>query len=510
MEKDRTSIIELKSIAKGSSVFFLGSLFGLGINLIYNWYIARLMGAEGIGLVSIILSVTTIITFVAMFGLRRTLVRFIASYQAEHDYERINGTILSSLIFISILSWLLAIGLYVLRAFIVEHVFHDPELLIPFSIVVFCIPFASLTTIISFIAQAFKKAGHQTVIINIVAPLSRLGLTVLIFWLLDPSPENAAFGILGANIFSTIFSLGSLNKIYPFRNFIQHKPKFVLVKLVLDSWPLLFMELIIQTKGQLGILMLGILSSSSEVGIYKISVRVTVFIRLFFKALNTMFAPVISDAYYKKDKDLLEKLLKSVTRWGFISGWIIFLVLVIFSREILAFFGPEFIGGVSVLRIMAVSHLVLVFVGPLDTLITMIGRSKLNLVNSLALGTVTISMHYLLIPQLGSVGAAIATTAGLLVFDLLHVIQVRSILKLFSIDWKVYKPILAGILSTGFILLVRQFVPSWNDSIWIVMVLSAFMGLFYLLCLYVLGLEDTDQEIIQVVLRRIGVYKVKE
>lgn len=503
MENNTKPIIELKSIAKGGTQYFFGNIFGLGVNLVYNWYLARLLGADGLGVISLILSTTMIFSIVSMFGLRRTLVRFIASYREDQDYRRINGAIIYSFSFVLILSVIVTIGLSLSKHYIVTNIFHEPALLDPFQIVIFSIPFSAFTTVIVYIAQAFKKANYQTAIENVFSPLLRLVLTIVVFRYLSETAESAAYGILIANILATIVGLLSLNKIYSFAKILKFKPIFVLDKLINESWPLLFVELINRTQGSLGILMLGILSTSGAVGVYKVSVRVTFFIRLFFKAINTMFSPIIASASSRGDNRNVERILKIVTRWSFTVGFIVFLFMFGFGELILSVFGSEFIDGILVLRIVAVSELVLILIGPLDLLLTMTGHPKLNLINSIILGVITITINILLIPKLGPVGAAIGTAAGLVVLDIIHVIQVNSKLGIGIFDNKVFKPIIAGLITIGITLILNNRI-SGMSLVWHLALIAILMVMIYMALLIMFGLENEDKDILQQIWQRLN------
>lgn len=503
MENDTKPSIELNSIAKGGTQYFIGNVFGLGVNLVYNWYIAHLLGADGLGVISLILSTTMIFNVISMFGLRRTLVRFIASYREDHDYRRINGAIIYSFSFVLILSIGVTLGLLIFKHYIVTNIFHEPALLKPFQIVIFSIPFSAITTVTVFVAQAFKKANYQTAIENVFSPLLRLVLTVVVFRYLSETAESAAYGILIANILATIVGLLSLNKIYSFTKILKFKPIFVLDKLIKESWPLLFVELINRTQGSLGILMLGILSTSGAVGVYKVSVRVTFFIRLFFKAINTMFSPIIASASSRGDNRNVERILKIVSRWSFTVGFIIFLFIFGFSELILSVFGSEFINGVTVLRIVAVSELVLIFIGPLDLLLTMTGHPKLNLINSIILGIITTTINILLIPKLGPIGAAIGIASGMVVLDIIHVIQVNTILGIGIFDKKVFKPIIAGIITIGITLMLNNRIDG-IPLIWHLSIIAILMGIVYLSLLIMFGLEREDKDILQQIWQRLN------
>jgi len=98
--------------------------------------------------------------------------------------------------------------------------------------------------------------------------------------------------------------------------------------------------------------------------------------------------------------------------------------MAIFPAVLLRPFGHGFHGGALTLSVLAMAAFAGAATGSVTVILLMGGKSSWNLINtSAALGTDLI-IGILLIPHLGLLGAAISTDVGLLIANLLPVVQV--------------------------------------------------------------------------------------
>ena len=74
----------------------------------------------------------------------------------------------------------------------------------------------------------------------------------------------------------------------------------------------------------------------------------------------------------------------------------------------------------------------------------MSGNTKFNLFNVLIALILNISLNYILIPQYGIVGAALATTLALFILSILRFVENIVLMKLNLFSIKLLKPIISG------------------------------------------------------------------
>lgn len=204
------------------------------------------------------------------------------------------------------------------------------------------------------------------------------------------------------------------------------------------------------------ILMVGYFLPAEEVGIYRVTVQVAMLVAVFFVAFNSIFSPIISNLYYRKKKENLQSVFKTVTRWGFYLGFLVFLIIIVSPNEILKIFGTDFLSGRNSLMVLSVGQLVNVGVGGVGFMLMMTGREKLESLNTLGVLILNIILNLLLIPRLGILGAAIATTASISTISVIRVIEIYFSLKIHPFNLEFLKGIGAGVLAVSWSFLLKN------------------------------------------------------
>ncbi|HFE63623.1 MAG TPA: hypothetical protein ENK14_04305, partial [Caldithrix sp.] len=70
----------LKSVARGAGIFFIGIMLGRFLGYLIRMVIARLLGPEQYGLISLGISVVEISATLALFGLPTAINRYVPFY----------------------------------------------------------------------------------------------------------------------------------------------------------------------------------------------------------------------------------------------------------------------------------------------------------------------------------------------------------------------------------------------------------------------------------------------
>src|SRR5439155_11636303 len=105
--------------------------------------------------------------------------------------------------------------------------------------------------------------------------------------------------------------------------------------------------------------------SPAQLGVYAAAVRVAQSLVLFLIAVNYMFSPFVADLHARGQRERLDGLYKTLTRWTLAGTIPILLLLLVVPGPILLIFGSNrgFEGGVTALRILVIGQTVNVAVG---------------------------------------------------------------------------------------------------------------------------------------------------
>lgn len=179
---------DIKKVAKGAGISFIGSATGRGLSILCQIIIARFFGTEVFGLYTLGLVVLRITELVARFGLDTGAMRFVSISQKDKA-GKVKGTLISAS-FISFINGIVIGGLvYCFAGFVSEAIFHKSELTDSIQTFAICIPFMATMMVVAGASQGFQTTKYSVYIKDIIQP--SLNIVFLISFI------TTGFGILG-------------------------------------------------------------------------------------------------------------------------------------------------------------------------------------------------------------------------------------------------------------------------------------------------------------------------
>jgi O-antigen/teichoic acid export membrane protein len=174
----------------------------------------------------------------------------------------------------------------------------------------------------------------------------------------------------------------------------------------------------------LNTLLIGALRSTKEAGVYAASSRYLAMAAMAAVAIRQVLAPKLSELLARRSTERASAAFQTTTSWMVALNWPIYLALLTFGPVLLAVFGRDFAGGDVVLVVLSATMLAATAVGPVDVVLLMGGRSAWNLANTLVALAANLALNLALTPRYGLAGAAVAFAAGILLNNLLPLVQV--------------------------------------------------------------------------------------
>jgi O-antigen/teichoic acid export membrane protein len=204
------------------------------------------------------------------------------------------------------------------------------------------------------------------------------------------------------------------------RNIISH--------LVSLAFPLFISGIASMLMTWTDIIMLGIFLPSSEVGVYSVALRVSTVVSIVLVATNTVLAPRFAELWALKKIDELVKFARSITRIISFVSFVIFCVIVVAGRSLLAIFGNGYISGYYPLIILAIGQLVNACSGSVGYILMMTDFQHFHRNVTLLSIVLNVFLNWLLIPNLGILGAAIATMVTMIFWNAIFSWKVKQVL----------------------------------------------------------------------------------
>lgn len=438
---------DIEKVAKGTGATLAGTAFGKTLFFISQIVIARLLGVEEFGLYSLGLAAVKICEIFARLGLNTGGMRFVSIYK-DQDPHQLKGVIISAT-GISLLSgFLMAVAVYFLSDTLAQTFFQKPHLTPVLRVMACSIPFVAGMMVVSSLLQGFHTTKYTMYAREILQPAVNLPLVIL-FYLAGLGLQGAVYAFILSNLAALLAGVYYCRRMFPALFSRTLQPSYNIRPLLSYSFPLLFVGFLHFFLSSADILMLGFLSSTREVGIYKAASQISAVMSVFLIATNSIYAPLAADLFQRSEMVRLANVFKTTTRWVSYATIPIFILLTFAGYEIMLIFGKEYADSNSTvaLSLLAFGHLVSCLTGGVGITLTMTQRQKLELFNSICMVAMNLTLNYLLIPKHGAIGAAFASSASIVAINLIRLGQVGLLYRMHPFTLQILKYMTPTVLS---------------------------------------------------------------
>ena len=487
----------LNTILKGAAVTSVGIFFSKALSYFYRVIVARMLGTEAYGNLSIGIMVVGIATTIGIFSLHEALNNYIPKYKQRDDWSGIKGLVKSTFKIGLLASLFTSLALFFGSGIIANRIFEEPELVNVIKIMALVPPFSIIGSLALDTTKGLQIAKYHAFTRQIMQPIVQLIATVVLV-VLGFEIAGAAFGWFLGAFASAVLGL----------YFMEYRAGPILrrdvsgrnqgEKALRYSFPLLLSGAVGTVVGWTDTAFLGYFLDSTAVGLYNAALPTALLLLIPYQALSSLVLPSMSEVIERDDREL-SSTLKTVARWTFMISFPIFCLMALFSEQILhVLFGTDFTSASTALTILSFGYLFSASVGHLDSVVKALGHTNLIFKNTLVNVVVNIALNIILIPSYGMIGAAVATTISTVFAQSLLLFEVYYFQGSSPFTSSTLKPAFsAGIsLVTVYILLKIVFntVPLWALLPGIISYL-----LLYLIFTYLLGLEEADKEILETI-----------
>jgi len=177
------------------------------------------------------------------------------------------------------------------------------------------------------------------------------------------------------------------------------------------SVPLIVTELLYFAMRSADVVLLGILRSPEETGLYAPVMRISEAASRGLSAFPVLFVPIATAYIVHKRRESLNELYQSVTKWGYALGFPVILLFVAAPRQILPLlFGEPYGSMDAVARILAIGYWVTLVTGLNGVTLAALGAVRRMAVYSTIGMVMNLSLAFVLIRRFGPAGAAWSTT----------------------------------------------------------------------------------------------------
>ena len=483
---------DLVSIAKGSGFMVGGGLIEIVFRLGIAWLLAQALGASGYGLYTIVVSVAALTTGIGGLGLDDAMVRYLAIQTRQGDKAGMWGTLRVGIGGALVVGAAAAVVLYVLAGWLAADVFGEPELLPLVQMISGFVPFLLVSNVLLGVTRGFNRMDLATFAENVVRSGVRFGLLVVL-WFIDLNVVTAVLALGVADVSATVVFIVFVRRLVR-ETGPAVAPRHEYAQIFGFALPLWLSGMLNRFRRNIETFALGILAIAADVGVFAVAARINLISHTVYRSVIVAVKPILAHAFAEDDRETLARTYSATTRWTFTLNLPIFIGTVLYAEQILGVFGDEFVVGASAFVVLAFSELFVAATGTCGSMIDMAGHMKVKVFNSVLWVVSALVLSIVLIPPLGVLGAAVASTVSLTLVNLVRVLEVWVLDRLQPWRRDFYKPIAAGMAAGSWGLGLSLVFES--PSIWSVLGQGMTIVAVYAGVLVALGFHDEDRLIL--------------
>jgi O-antigen/teichoic acid export membrane protein len=388
----------------------------MGLALATSLVLARAMSADGFGLYSLALAMATLLAVPIKLGIPNLLVREVAKYADSGAHGLLKGillranqaVLLSVLVLGLLLFLLLQLGLGDLVGWGGGTIYW---------LALVAVPLMAFNAI-----RAATLRGLHRVLVgqlpeSVIQPAAFLAIVSVVLWVGDLTPTKA----MAVQIASLVlgFALGTtwLLKELPAESRYA-APTFDTRRWLCSIAPLSLLEGMRVINNQAGLVLLGYFDSHAAVGNFRVATQISNIVAFASSAGAIAVAPRMSKLYHKGNLDELQKMVRTTSLGTFLFSLPIVACLSVWGDVLLGkAFGEAFRVSYPAMVILCVGQLFNSFTGAVTTLLNMTGN-EVHAARGMAVAAMSnVVLCVLLIPFMGVLGAAIASSFTLVLWN---------------------------------------------------------------------------------------------
>lgn len=447
----------------GTIWVFLAEALVLPTGLLTAAFLTRRLGPEGYGLLTLASVLVAWIEWSITSVFARATIKLVG--QAE-DWRPIGTLVMRLHLGVSSTAalsfWFLATPLATLLN---EPVLTTYLRLFALDIPLFSLAHAHRHILIgigAFRQRALASAGRWIARLCFIVMFVELGFSV----------PGAILGSIGASVVELIIGRFTVRP-SPF-----HRSHVSVQRLFGDAAPLFLFALSMRLYDKLDVFMLKILGSTAgQVGLYGAAQHLSLAPSLFALSFSPLLLSTLSHTLYTGNDDRAKAIGCNAMR--LIIGLVPFAGMTAgASPEIVnLIFGPKFLPSATLLSLLIFSSLALALISVTTVILTVIGKPTWTFGLTGPLLPLTLAGHLILIPWLGTLGAALVTTLGAVFGAFAAVFAVHHIWRIFPPFGTLGRSALIG----GMAYVLAVIWPASGSVLWVKLSLLSFIiGLTFL------------------------------
>ncbi|MPZ57395.1 MAG: oligosaccharide flippase family protein [Rhizobiales bacterium] len=387
---------------------------------------ARWMGSSEFGIYVYVWTWVLLVGGIVDIGLASSAQRFIPEYTERRQFDFLRGFLVGA-------RWLAfgvatAIGAAGVLGVLLLEPWLDHPVVVPLLLACAALPIYGLTHMQEGIARSYNWVNlsnlppyviRQIVLIALMGGAYLLGLTT----------DAVSATIMGVASYWIICAGQFLVLNRRLSRGIKHGPKAYDFKYWLAiSLPIFLIETFYLLLMYSDVLILKQYAPPHEVAVYYAAAKTLALVAFVYYAVAQTAAHKFTELHVNGDRERLAHYIAHIVRLTFWPSFAATVLVLAFGVPLLWLFGRDFVDGYHLMFILAVGLLARAAVGPVERLLIMLDQHYVCALIYAAAFAINVVLCVLLIPHLGTAGAAASMSTALVVESiLLYVVTKRRL-----------------------------------------------------------------------------------
>jgi O-antigen/teichoic acid export membrane protein len=409
-------------LLKESIIFFIFKVLNFFSVYVFTWYLSTHLGLGYLGHFTIFYSFIFAIAALSRIGLDILTIKVSAELFSDNRILRLRQFLFISSILIIITALIIGTLSFIPLKFLkLENLFF------------YILPAAILYSLYGFYLNSLRGLGK--IFWFSLLQDGFLYICTLFFYFFGKIPINLGFLLsLIVGVFVQLFLLRGY-----FILFFNFKIFFFFIKRFKQlSLSLYISQLTTVLLNWVDIFLIQFFLGSKEVGIYQILLRLVTLISFILTIINSILAHRLAIFYKQEEFNLLISLLRKANMITTINGIIFLLIYLTFGKEILNIFNIDDFYAYIALIIMSIGQFFNAWTGSVGLFLNMTNFQVYHRNVLIISGLINFILNTILIPTLGLIGASIAFSITMIIWNISFALKSKQVLK----RWVSFFPLL--------------------------------------------------------------------
>ena len=428
------------SLVRGAGGILGLQILARGLGIVSGFILARSLGAAGLGALNYASALLSIFIILGTLGVPQLIVREITVAQVESQPNVARGLLslgtiaplIASLVIMAVVIFLSLPSIALLKIPSTadgEAIIENAWMVL--ALFMLLMPVQILISIRQAVMRAFGLVAQSRLPEYLVSPLLYV-LMIGVGWFV----WRSELPILGVVIFKIVAMVVAylygehlLRAAIP-QKIRQARPTYFPRIWFAGALPFMVISWMQIINNRADVIMLGMFDSLEGIGIYTVAAQFAIYVTFPLSAANASLAPRFASLYHQGKMEQLQQLFTRSARMVLLVTVGLGAAIILVGPFILGIYGSEFVAGRVTLNIIIMGHIVNVASGSVGHLLTMTNHSWVVAIGVASSAIMNITLNAFLIPRYGIEGAAIASAASVILWNIVLIVFAWRVVKI--------------------------------------------------------------------------------